>query len=223
MSKLILLRHFQSQWNFENRFTGWVDVPLLKDTDDKAKEVFQKISNFKIDKIYSSCLFRNKDTVAKILKEGDKYPIFIHLDKGKMKYLGGFKDEGEYMPVYVSESLNERHYGQWQGKNKEEIKKEYGEDNFKLLRRSFSARPPGGESLKDVFSRAVHFNKSYVERDLKDGKNILIVASHNYLRALVKYFEKISDDDIVNFEMEVGTALVYELNNSLGIEKKELL
>jgi len=223
MSKLILLRHLQSQWNLENRFTGWVDVPLSKNADDKAKEVFQKLSSFKIDKIYSSCLFRNKDSVAKIFREGDKYPVFIHLDKGKMKDWGIFKEESAYFPVYVSELINERYYGQWQGRNKEEIKKEYGEENFKLLRRSFSARPPGGESLKSVFLRTVHFYKTYIERDLKEGKNVLIVASHNCLRALTKYIEKISDDDIINFEMDVGSALVYELNNSLGIEIKEFL
>lgn len=221
MSKLILLRHFQSQWNLENKFTGWVDVPLFKDSDNRAKEVFQKLSGFKIDKIYSSCLFRNKDSVAKILKEGDKYPIFIHLDKGRMRDWGTFKAESSYIPVYVSESLNERHYGQWQGRDKEEVKKEYGEDNFKLLRRSFSARPPGGESLKGVFLRAVHFYRSYIEKDLKEEKNVLIVASHNCLRALSKYIENISDEDIVNFEIDIGKMLIYEFSSSLGIRGKE--
>lgn len=218
---MILLRHFQSQWNLENRFTGWADVPLSKNSEGRAKEVFQKLSGFKIDKIYSSCLFRNKDSVAKILKEGDKYPVFIHLDRGRMNDWGSFNDGGSYIPVYVSESLNERYYGQWQGKNKEEIKKEYGEDNFKLLRRSFAARPPGGESLKDVFSRAVHFYRSYIERDLREKKEVLVVASHNCLRALVKHIENISDKDITNFEIEVGEMLIYEFGDSLSMKGKE--
>ncbi len=221
MSKLILLRHFQSQWNLENRFTGWVDVPLSENIGEKVKEVSLKISGFKIDKIYSSNLFRNKDSVAKILETEGKYPVFISLDKGKMRNWGGFSGKLGYVPVYISDLLNERYYGQWQGRDKEEIKKEYGEENFKLLRRSFSARPPGGESLKDVSSRAIHFLKSFIERDLKEGKNVLAVASHNCLRALAKHIEKISDKDIADLEIDVGEAVIYEFDDLLTMTKKE--
>jgi len=221
MSKLILLRHFQSQWNLENRFTGWVDVPLAKNIGEKVKEVSQKISVLKIDKIYSSNLFRNKDSVAKVLETEGKHLVFISLDKGKMRNWGGFSGKTDYVPVYVSDLLNERYYGQWQGRDKDEIKEEYGEEDFKLLRRSFSARPPGGESLKDVSSRAVHFLKSFIERDLKEGKNVLAVVSHNCLRALAKHIEKISDKDIADLEIDVGKAVIYEFDDLLTMTKKE--
>lgn len=212
MSKLILLRHLQSQWNLENRFTGWVDVPLSKSGAKEVKKIVKKLSKIRFDVVYTSPLIRNQDTVLRIFEYIDeRYPIFIHF-KGKMRNWANFeKINKNYVPVYVSENLNERHYGKLQGLNKEETMKKYGKEKVRLWRRSFDVVPPGGESLKDTFLRAVPFYRKYIEKDLKNGKNVLIVASHNSLRALVKYFEKISDEDIINFEMPVGTIKEYEI------------
>ena len=213
MAKLILLRHLESQWNEENRFNGWIDTPLVEGQLKAAEELASKIFKSKIDIIYCSRLFRNMDTVARILEYDKKYPLFIHLDPGKMKEWGNFKDlSQDDIPVYVSENLNERYYGKLQGLNKAEIIKEYGEEKVKLWRRSFKVAPPGGESLKDVCNRAVPFYKKYIEKDLKQGKNILVVASHNSLRALAKYIEKISDSDIMNLEIPAGTIIEYEFD-----------
>ncbi len=212
MAKLILLRHLESQWNEENRFNGWIDTPLAEDQAERAEELAQKLSQFKIDAIYSSLLFRNMDTVARILEYDKKYPLFIHLDPGKMKERGHFKDLSENdIPVYVSEALNERYYGKLQGENREEIIKKYGEEQVHLWRRSFKEGPPGGESLKDVYQRVVPFYQKYIEKDLKQGKNVLIVASHNSLRALVKYLEKIPDEDIDKIEIPVSSLKEYEI------------
>ncbi len=211
MSKLILLRHLESQWNEENRFNGWIDTPLLEGQAEEAKNLAQKLSQFKIDEIFCSCLFRNMDTVAKILEYDKKYPLFIHLDPGKMKERGHFKDLSEDdIPVYVSENLNERYYGELQGSNKEETMKKYGEEKVRLWRRSFKIAPPGGESLKDVFDRVVPFYQKYIKKDLKEGKNVLVVASHNSLRALVKYLDNISDEEIINFEMPTASIKEYD-------------
>lgn len=205
MAKLILLRHLLSQWNEENRFNGWVDTPLAEGQEEKAKELAGKIFRSKIDKIYCARLFRNMDTVARILEFDKKYPLFVHTDGGKMREWGNFKDLSENdIPVFVSEKLNERYYGKIQGLNKEDALKEYGEEKIRLWRRSWMICPPGGESLKDVYDRAVPFFKKYVEEDLKEGKNVLLVASHNSLRALVKYLENISDQDIINLEIPYG-------------------
>ena len=222
MAKLILLRHLKSQWNLENRFTGWVDVPLAKNQSNKAKLISKKIFNSKIDVIYSSPLFRNQNSVAKILEYSNKaYPVFIHLDKGKMKDRGNFKDiNKKYFPVYISESLNERYYGRLQGQNKAEITKEYGEEKIHLWRRGFKNRPPFGESLEDTFKRAVPFYRKYIEKDLKNGKNVLIVASHNSLRALIKHIEKISDKEIINLEVAYGGLREYEFDKLLKIKGK---
>lgn len=194
-----------SQWNEENRFNGWVDTPLAEGQEEKAKELSGKIFQLNIGAIYCASLFRNMDTVARILEFDKKYPLFIHSDGGKMQEWGNFKDlSQDDIPVFVSEKLNERYYGKIQGFNKEEAIKQYGEEKIRLWRRSWGVAPPGGESLKDVYNRAVPFFQKYIEKDLKDGKNVLVVASHNSLRALVKYLEKISDDDIINLEIPYG-------------------
>jgi len=213
MAKLILLRHLQSQWNKENRFNGWIDTPLLEGQSAIAEKLAKKIfQSNKIDVIYCSRLFRNMDTVARILEYDKKYPLFIHLDIGKMRKKGNFKDLSEEdIPVYVSENLDERYYGKLQGENKEEIIKRYGKEKVQIWRRSWNQAPPGGESLKDVYNRVAPFYKKNIEKDLKLGKNVLIVASHNALRALIKYIEKISEEDIANEEMTYGELKIYDV------------
>jgi len=223
MSKLILLRHFKSQWNLENRFAGWTDGPLCEEGKEEAGEIAGKISQFKIDKIYTSPLFRNQDTVVRVFENSQKYPFFIHLDGGRMQKWGNFADISQNnILVYVSEKLNERYYGNLQGLNKEETKKQYGEEKVQLWRRSFDLAPPGGESLKDVFKRTTPFFKKYIEKDLKEEKNVLIVASHNSLRAIVKYVEKISDNDIINLEIPYGGLIEYEFDESLKLKNKQI-
>jgi len=225
MSKLILLRHIKSQWNEENRFTGWMDVPLDEKETAIAKDLADKVFQLNIDKIYTSPLFRNKDTVARMFEFGNKkYPVFIHLNGGKAQEWGNYIDiSDDDVPVFVSEKLNERYYGKLQGENKETAMKKYGEDQVRLWRRSYDVAPPDGESLKDVIKRAVSFYQKNVEKDLKQGKNVLIVASHNSLRAIVKYIEKISDDDILNFEIPYAGILEYDFDENLVLKSKKSL
>jgi len=199
MPKLILLRHLQSQWNLENKFTGWIDVPLSKEGTESAKEVAKKLMGFKIDKVYTSPLIRNKETVSLILE-----------------YLGE-KD----LPIIIDKALDERNYGKLQGLNKDEVKKQYGEEQVKLWRRSWNQAPPGGESLKDVSKRVLPFLKKYIEKDLKEGKNVLIVASHNSLRALIKYIEKINSKDIIGLEIPTGAVIEYEFDKNLRLKSKK--
>jgi len=211
MAKLILLRHLLSQWNEENRFNGWVDTPLAEDQFRLAEDLAGKILRLKIDAIYCSSLFRNMDTVARILEYDRKYPLFVHLDGGRMKKWGNFRDLTENdIPTFVSEELNERYYGKLQGWDKTEAIKQYGEEQIRLWRRGFNTAPPGGESLKDVQKRVVPFYKKYIEKDLKAGKNVLVVASHNSLRALVKYLDNISDKNIADFEIPYSGMKEYD-------------
>lgn len=215
MAKLFLLRHLKSQWNEDNRFAGWVDNPLSKEGILAAKEVAHKLMNENIDVVYTSPLIRNEETVLRIFENlaNNTYPLFIHLDGDRMQQRGHFTDINDNdVPVYVSEKLNERYYGTLQGLNKEEITKKYGEEKVHLWRRGYKEKPPGGESLKDVYKRAVPFFKKYVERDLVKGKNILLVASHNSLRTIVKYVENISDQNIANVELAFGSLMIYEFD-----------
>ena len=231
MPKLILLRHLKSQWNLENRFAGWTDGPLCQEGKEQAKEIAEKLSHYQIDKIYTSPLFRNQDTIDRVLEGSQRHPFFIHLDGGKMQRWGNHTENHTInrminhtdinqnnVPVYVSEKLNEKYYGNLQGLNKDETKKQYGEEKVQLWRRSYDVAPPGGENLKDVVKRTIPFYKKYIEKDLKEGKNVLIVASHNSLRAIVKFIEKIDDKDIINLEIPYAGIIEYEFSN--GVYKK---
>lgn len=223
MSKLILLRHLKSQWNEDDRFAGWTDGPIAKMESIKAIELATQVFENKVDVVYTSPLFRNQDTVARIFEAVDvKYPFFIHLDPGKMQKWGNFTDISKNdVPTYVTEALNERYYGKLQGLSKDETIKKYGKEKVHLWRRSYNVAPPGGESEKDVYKRVLPFYRKYIEKDLKAGKNILIVASHNSLRAIVKYIEKISDDDIVEVEFPFAGILDYGFDNELNLKTKK--
>ncbi|MBU0547084.1 MAG: 2,3-diphosphoglycerate-dependent phosphoglycerate mutase [Patescibacteria group bacterium] len=199
MPKLFLLRHLKSQWNLENRFTGWTDVPLSKEGIESAKNVSEKISGAGIDKVYTSPLIRNKESVFLILKNLNK----------------------ENLPIIINKALNERNYGKLQGLNKDEVKKQYGNEQVKAWRRSWDQAPLEGESLKDVFERVIPFFQEYIENDLRSGKNILVVSSHNSLRAIVKYMEDISDEEIINLEIPYAGLIIYDLDKDLKIIKKK--
>ena len=223
MAKLILLRHLKSQWNEDDRFAGWTDGPIAKKESIKAIELAHKVFEHGIDVVYTSSLFRNQDTVARIFEAIDtKYPFFIHVDGGKMQKWGNFTDISENdVPAYVTCNLNERYYGKLQGLNKEETIKKYGKEKVQEWRRSYTIAPPGGESERDVYKRTIPFFKKYIENDLKEEKNILIVASHNCLRAIVKYIENISDEKIADVEFPFGGLLDYNIDKDLSLKSKK--
>jgi 2,3-bisphosphoglycerate-dependent phosphoglycerate mutase len=119
------------------------------------------------------------------------------------------------LSVIVDKALDERNYGELQGLNKDEVKKEYGEEQVRLWRRSYNVAPPGGESLKDVCERTTPFFKKFIEKDLKEGKSVLVVASHNSLRAIVKYVENISDEKIIDLELPFGALVKYNFDGDV--------
>jgi 2,3-bisphosphoglycerate-dependent phosphoglycerate mutase len=191
MSKLYLQRHLKSQWNLENKFTGWTDVPLSEEGVKSAKDAAEKLAGVKIDEVFTSPLKRNSETVTLILKN-------LGLDN---------------LPILADKALNERDYGNLTGMNKDDAKKEYGEEQVRLWRRSWDTRPPGGESLKDTFDRAVPFFKNKIETELKAGKDVLVVSSGNALRSIVKYIENIADEKIIDFEIPFGGLVKYDFDN----------
>ncbi|MFP3165837.1 MAG: 2,3-bisphosphoglycerate-dependent phosphoglycerate mutase [Nitrososphaeria archaeon] len=200
MVYLILVRHGESLWNMENRFTGWVDVPLTEKGRQEAKSAGELIkeSGIKLNVAYTSQLSRAIETLEIILKE-----------------------IGYSVPVIKDYHLNERHYGDLQGLNKAETARIYGEDQVKLWRRSYDIKPPGGESLEDTQKRTVPFFKNTVMLDLiYYKKNVLVVAHGNSLRSIVMYLENISPNDIINVEIPTGVPIVYEINDIGGVIKK---
>ena len=226
--KLVLVRHGQSVWNLENRFTGWTDVELSDNGIKEAKEAGKllKENEFTFDVAYTSVLKRANETLNIILKE-----------------LGE-----ENIPIHYSWKLNERHYGALQGLNKDDTRKKYGDAQVKIWRRSASVRPPLlneeddrypgrddkykdlkkselplGECLMDTLKRVIDYYETEIKKSLLSGQNVIIAAHGNSLRALIKYLEDISNDDIMNVEIPTGKPYVYELDDNLNIINKYYL
>jgi 2,3-bisphosphoglycerate-dependent phosphoglycerate mutase len=197
MPILIMVRHGQSTWNLENRFTGDVDVDLTPLGEEEAKKAGRLLKTFHLDKAYSSVLKRAIHTLDIILKETGNGTI----------------------PVTKSPALNERNYGDLQGLNKTDIEKKYGVSQVLLWRRSFDVAPPHGESLKNTYDRVVPYYTKEIAPDLRGGKNVLVVAHGNSLRALMMYLENISQEEIVNLNLATGVPKLYDLDNALHVAK----
>lgn len=203
MSILVLVRHGQSQWNLENRFTGWVDVPLSPKGVEEAKKAGEKIKNEAIhfDKAYTSDLQRAQATLVLMLEVLGQPSI----------------------PVAKDQALNERHYGDLQGLNKAETAKKYGEKQVKIWRRSYDVAPPNGESLKDTAARTLPYFESKILGDLKQGKNVLVSAHGNSLRAIVMVLDKLSKEEVLELNIGTGVPIIYQFDKNLKvISKKEL-
>jgi len=189
MPDLILLRHGQSQWNLENRFTGWVDVPLSPRGEEEARSAGEKLRGRKIDKLYTSVLKRAIDTAEIALETARIGPL----------------------PTERDAALNERMYGDLQGKNKAEAAREFGPDQVKLWRRSYDVRPPGGESLADTAARVLPYWERRILPDLRAGKNVLVAAHGNSLRALVMHLDGLTHEQVLELEIPTGDPLLYEI------------
>ena len=201
MPLLILLRHGESQWNLENRFTGWVDIDLSEKGRKEAEEAGKKLKDFKIDKAYTSVLKRAINTLDIAMKAAGK----------------------NGMSVIRDQALNERHYGDLQGLNKEETAKKYGNEQVKIWRRSYDIAPPGGESLKDTAARTLPYFKEHILPDLKAGKNVIVAAHGNSLRSIVMELDKLTKEQVLELNIPTGVPIVYEFDKNLNILSKKTL
>jgi len=192
MARLILLRHGESQWNLENRFTGWVDVPLSPRGIQEAKDAGEKLRTFKFDRAFTSVLARANETLRLVLEAIGQTGIPIEKDK----------------------ALNERMYGELQGLNKDETVKKYGEQQVKIWRRSYDVRPPGGESLKDTSERVLPYYEQTIKPYLLKGEAILVAAHGNSLRALIMELEQLSREQVLELNVPTGAPLLYELDKT---------
>ena len=187
---LVLVRHGQSEWNKLNLFTGWKDPNLTQQGIAEASQAGEKLKDMsiKFDLMYTSVLQRAQLTGTIILEKLDQLNI----------------------PIEKNVNLNERDYGDLTGMNKDQARAEFGEEQVHIWRRSYDVPPPGGESLKNTYDRVVPYFKEKVLAQLESGKNILIAAHGNSLRSLVKYIEKISEENILKFEIATGEPLFYQ-------------
>ena len=226
--KLVLIRHGESEWNKANLFTGWTDVELSEKGMNEAKEAGKvlKAEGYDFDVCYTSYLKRAIHTLNFALDSMDR----------------------AWLPVNKSWKLNERHYGALQGLNKSETAEKYGEDQVKIWRRSFNVAPPAlteddprnpalqeqyrnekgeklplNESLEDTIARVVPFFENVIAKDMKAGKRVLVTAHGNSIRALVKYFENMTEDEILEVNVPTGVPLVYEFDDNMKFVKKYYL
>lgn len=226
---LVLIRHGESEWNKANLFTGWTDVDLSPAGVEEAKQAGKllKENDFDFDVCYTSYLKRAINTLNNVLAEMDR----------------------QFLPVTKSWKLNEKSYGALQGLNKAETAAKYGEDQVLKWRRSYDVEPPAielddprnprtqrtyadvkdkdqlplTEALKQTVERVVPYFEEEIKPVMKSGKRVVITAHGNSLRALVKYLENISDDDIVSLNIPTGVPLVYELNDDFSVNNKYYL
>lgn len=211
MNYLILVRHGESRWNIANKFTGWVDVPLSENGVQEAVDVAQKIKKLNLDIAFASKLERAQSTLLIILSSQKKTGIFIHDGERDHKWsLNSSKFEKDEIPIFMRTDLNERYYGDLQGMNKEVARKKYGERKVFAWRRSYDKVPPGGESLKHVYQRAVPLFKKEVMPHLINSKNVIISAHGNTLRTIIKHIEDISDEDIAHLELPTAEPIIYK-------------
>ena len=194
MTILVLIRHGQSLWNAENRFTGWTDIDLSKKGENEAKAAGEKLENVSFDVVHTSALMRAQRTAEIIIKHNKKV---------------------QDIPTYKDERLNERHYGSLQGLNKTETAEKYGAEQVHIWRRSFDISPPDGESLKMTAERTLPYFKDDVLKHLNEGKNVLISAHGNSLRSIVMHIEDISKEDIVKLEIQTGVPRTYEYKDNI--------
>ena len=228
MYKLVLIRHGESTWNKENKFTGWTDVPLSEKGLLEAKEAGKllKKEGYLFDKAFTSVLKRAIKTLWEILEELDLM----------------------WIPIEKTPMLNERHYGGLQGLDKGETAAKYGDDQVKIWRRSYDISPPLlektderfpgtdprykelkeneiplGECLADTVERVIPFWNQFIVPEIKNGKRIIIAAHGNSLRALIKYLDNISDKDILDLNIPTGVPLIYELDEDMKPQKRYFL
>jgi 2,3-bisphosphoglycerate-dependent phosphoglycerate mutase len=192
MPQLVLIRHGESQWNLENRFTGWVDVPLSPKGEEEAREAGQKLQAFRFDCAFTSVLMRAQNTLRIVLEEIGQTGIPIKEDK----------------------ALNERMYGELQGLNKAETAKKFGDEQVKIWRRSFDVPPPGGESLKDTAERVLPYYESQIRPELLGKKTVLVVAHGNSLRSLVMHLEDLSREAVLELNIPTGAPLFYDMDDN---------
>ncbi len=190
MKQAVFIRHGESQWNRDNRFTGWVDVPLSPKGEEEAREAGEKLRDFRFDQAFTSVLMRAIRTLEIVLE-----------------VIGQ-----SHIPIEKNPALNERMYGALQGLNKAETAKRYGDEQVKLWRRSYDLRPPGGESLHDTAERVIPYYQQHIWPRLAEGKTLLVAAHGNSLRALVMHLTALSREDVLELNIPTGVPLLYEFD-----------
>ena len=203
MPHLVLLRHGQSEWNLENRFTGWVDVPLTQKGEEEARHAGEKMKavQLQFDTTFTSVLqraIRTLELVLDVLGQSD-------------------------LPVEQDRALNERHYGDLQGLNKAETAQKFGDEQVRLWRRSYDVPPPGGESLENTAARTLPYLKDKILPTIQAGQNVLVTAHGNSLRSIIMHLDQLSREEVLSLELGTGVPVVYDVDTAGNVQSKKIL
>jgi 2,3-bisphosphoglycerate-dependent phosphoglycerate mutase len=201
MPTLALVRHGQSLWNKQNRFTGWVDVPLTELGEEEARRAGELLADMRFDVAYTSSLVRAQETLRIIIE------------------VAGFQG----LPIIRDQALNERHYGDLQGLNKAETAERYGDEQVHIWRRSYATPPPNGEALKNTAERTLPFFERAILGDIKQGNDVLVVAHGNSNRSIVMDLDGLSEEEVLSLELPTGVPRVYDLNDDGSVNGFEIL
>jgi 2,3-bisphosphoglycerate-dependent phosphoglycerate mutase len=200
MPRLVLVRHGQSLWNLQNRFTGWVDVPLTEAGEQEAARAGERLRGMHFDVAYTSALIRAQETLRIIIATS-----------------------GISVPVIRDAALNERDYGDLAGLDKAATARRYGAEQVHIWRRSFDVAPPEGESLKDTAARTLPFFERAVLEDVRAGRDVLVVAHGNSNRSIVMRLDGLDEDEVTSLELATGVPLVYDLDSTGAVLAKDVL
>jgi len=232
MTRLVLIRHGESTWNARNRFTGWVDVPLSPRGREDARKAARLLGahGIVIDVCFTSLLIRAIETAVICLTEGEgvcagRSPVLKHdADDPDWHGWGSYDGEpGQEVPVFLSQALDERYYGSLQGLNKRQTAQRVGEKTVRQWRRSFSCRPPGGESLADTAARTIPFMEGRIMNHLRAGDSTLVSAHGNSLRSIVMTLDNLGEDGVAGLELATAVPMIYEIDAQGRVLGKDLL
>ncbi len=217
-SKLVMLRHGQSEWNKLNLFTGWVDIPLSPEGVQESLEAGRRIAHIPFDVIFVSSLIRAQMTamLAMSVHGSKKVPTILHPHQGKLEDWAKIyspETEKQCIPVIAAWQLNERMYGRLQGMNKREMMDKFGQEQVQIWRRSFDVPPPEGESLEMTAERALPYFNEEIIPYLNQGKNVLICAHGNSMRAIMMQLDKLNKQQVVELEIPTGLPIVYNFHD----------
>jgi 2,3-bisphosphoglycerate-dependent phosphoglycerate mutase len=224
--RLILVRHGQSIWNLQNRFTGWIDVSLSQHGVQEAQDAATLLIDQRFDIAFVSSLIRAQDTLYEILRQNKHCHQYVRIHQAGRDWYEHFVPTGSdksELKIYVSEKLNERYYGDLQGVNKDKAYEQFGSEQVHLWRRSWDVPPPNGESLAMTAERAVPYFQKEIVPHIKQGRYVLVSAHGNSLRALIKHIEQMTPAQIVRYELKTGSPHRYDFDDQLNITDKSIL
>lgn len=226
MGRLTLIRHGQSIWNQQNRFTGWIDVSLSQQGIEEAQRAATLLAGQRFDLAFTSALLRAQDTLYEILTHNHHCSQYVRIHETGSDWYEHFiptQSDHSELKIYVSEKLNERFYGDLQGLDKDSAREQFGVEQVHTWRRSYDTPPPNGESLAMTAARTLPYYQSHIVPQLQRGKHVLVSAHGNSLRAMIMHIEQMTPAQILDYELKTGVPHIYDFDTQMRMLDKSLL